>query len=135
MFSGRAEAETGTGAGVPTFELVPGLLVENSDTVVTRIGMGLFVDCARVSWSSNAFRTISTLTSGLVLSSANGRNLVIMLTLLKSVANLAKRLKIRSRKEYTCQRWDGILPLVAAYHASKAGFLFSRLMNLSRIWQ
>ncbi len=55
MFSGRAEAETGTGAGVPTFELVPGLLLENLDTVAARIGMELFVDCVRVSWSLNAF--------------------------------------------------------------------------------
>ncbi len=52
-------AETGTGAGVPTFELVPRLLLENLDTVVARIGMGLFVDCARVNWSLNAFKTIS----------------------------------------------------------------------------
>ncbi len=51
VFSGRAEAETGTGARVPTFELVPGLLVENLDTVAARMGMGLFVDCMRVSWS------------------------------------------------------------------------------------
>ncbi len=78
MFSGRAEAETGTGARVPTFELVPGLLLENLDTVVARIGIGLFVDYARVSWSLNAFRTISALTSGLVLSSANGRDPVMM---------------------------------------------------------
>ncbi len=49
MFSGRAEAETGTGAGVPTFELVPGLLFENLDMVVARIGVGLFVDCTRAS--------------------------------------------------------------------------------------
>ncbi len=103
MFSGWAEAETGTGEGVPTFELVPGLLVENLDTLAARMGMGLFVDCARVSWSLNAFRTVGALTSGLVLSSANRRNLVITLTLPKSVANLAKRLKIHSRKEYTCQ--------------------------------
>ncbi len=64
MFSGRAEAETETGAGVPTFELVLGLLLENLDTVAARIGMGLFVDCTRVSWSSNAFRTVSALISG-----------------------------------------------------------------------
>jgi hypothetical protein len=63
-------------------------------------GIGLFGDCARVSWSSNAFRTVSTLTSGLVLSSANGCNPVMTLTLPKSIANLAKRLKIHSRKEY-----------------------------------
>ncbi len=50
----------GAGVGVPTFELVPKLLVENLDMVAARIGMGLFVDCARVSWSSNAFRTVST---------------------------------------------------------------------------
>jgi hypothetical protein len=74
VFSGRAEAETGTGARLPTFELVPGLLLENLDTVAARIGIGLLVDCARVSWSLNAFRTISALTSGLVLSSANRRN-------------------------------------------------------------
>ncbi len=104
MFSGRAEAETGPGARVPTFELVPGLLLENLDMVAARIGMGLFMDCVvRVSWSLNAFRTVSTLTSGLVLSSANGHNPVMRLTLPKSIANLAKRLRILSRKEYTCQ--------------------------------
>jgi hypothetical protein len=37
-------------------ELVPGLLVENLDTVAAMMGMGLFVDCVRVSWSSNAFK-------------------------------------------------------------------------------
>jgi hypothetical protein len=93
----------GAGAGVPTFELVPELLVENLDTVTARMGMGLFVDCTRVSWSLNAFRTVSALTSGLVLSSANEHDPVMMLTLPKSVANLAKRLKIHLRKEYTCQ--------------------------------
>ncbi len=93
----------GAGAGVPTFELVPELLVWNLDTVAARMGMGLFVDCARVSWSSNVFRTVSALTSGLVLSSTNGHNPVMTLTLPKSIANLAKRLKIRLRKEYTCQ--------------------------------
>ncbi len=65
----------GAGAGVPTFELMPKLLVENLGMVAARMGMGLFVDCARVSWSSNAFRTVSALTSGLVLSSTNGRNM------------------------------------------------------------
>ncbi len=77
--------------------------MDNLDMVVARMGMGLFVDFVRVSWSLNAFRTVSTLTSGLVLSSANGSNLVMTLTLPKSVANLAKRLKIRLRKEYMCQ--------------------------------
>jgi hypothetical protein len=103
VFSGQAEAETGTGAGVPTFELMPGLLVENLDTVAARMGMGLFVDCAMISWSLNVFRTVSALTSGLVLSSANGYNLVMTLALPKSIPNLAKRLKIHLRKEYTCQ--------------------------------
>jgi hypothetical protein len=103
VFSGRAEAEMGTGAGVPTFELAPGLLLENLDTVAARIGIGLFVDCARVGWSSNAFRTVGALTSGLMLSSANGSDPVMTLRLPKSVANLAKRLKIHSRKEYTSQ--------------------------------
>jgi hypothetical protein len=103
VFSGRTEAETGTGAGVPTFELVPGLLLENLETVAARIEMGLLVDCTRVSWSLNAFRTVSALTSGLVLSSANGHDPVMTLTLPKSVANLAKRFKICLRKEYTCQ--------------------------------
>ncbi len=51
---------------------MPGLLVENLDMVAARMGMGLFVDCARVGWSLNAFKTVSTLTSSLVLSSANG---------------------------------------------------------------
>jgi hypothetical protein len=39
----------GTGAEVPSFDLVPGLLLENLDTVAARIGMGLFVNCVRVS--------------------------------------------------------------------------------------
>ncbi len=99
----KGEAEMGTGAGVPTFELVPGLLLENLDMVTARVGIGLFVNCARVSWSSNAFRTVSALTSGLVLSSANGCNPVMTSTLPKSIVNLAKRLKFLSRKEYTCQ--------------------------------
>ncbi len=90
----------GAGAKIPTFELVPRLLVENLDMVAARMGMGLFVDCVRVSWSSKAFRTVSALTSGLVLSSANGHNPVMTLTLPKSIANLAKRLKICLRKEY-----------------------------------
>jgi hypothetical protein len=62
----------GTGARVPTFELVPRFLVENLDTVAARMKMGLFADCVRVSWSSNAFRTVNALASGLVLSSVNG---------------------------------------------------------------
>ncbi len=103
MFSEQTEAKTRTGAGVLIFELVPGLLVENLDMVAARMGMGLFVDCARVSWSLNAFRTISALTSGLVLSSANGRNPVMTLTLQKSVENLAERWKIHLRNEYMCQ--------------------------------
>jgi hypothetical protein len=56
VFSGGAEVEVGNEAGVATFELVPRLLLENLDTVVARIGIGLLVDYARVSWSLNAFR-------------------------------------------------------------------------------
>jgi hypothetical protein len=83
----------GAGAGVPTFELVPELLVGNLDTVAARMGMGMFVDCARVSWSSNAFRTVSALTSGLVLSSANGHNLVMTLTFAKVHCELGKEVE------------------------------------------
>ncbi len=103
MFYTKAEALTETGASVPKFGLVPGVLVENLDTVAARIMMGLFVDCARVSWTSKAFKTVSTLVSRLVLSSVSGRDPDMTLTLPKSVANLARWLKIRSRKEYTCQ--------------------------------
>ncbi len=103
MLSERAEAETGTGARVSTFELVLVLLLENLDMVAARIEMGLFVDCARVSLSLNAIRTGSALISSLVLSSTNGHDLFMMLKLPNLVVNLTKRLKIRSRKEYTCQ--------------------------------
>ncbi len=41
--------------------------MENLDTVAAKMGMGLFVDCARVSWPLKAFRAVSALTSGLVL--------------------------------------------------------------------
>jgi hypothetical protein len=53
----------GAEAGVPTFELVPKLLVENLDMVAARMGMVLSVDCVRVSWSLNTFRTVSALTT------------------------------------------------------------------------
>ncbi len=103
MFSGKAEALTETEAGVTKIWLVLGVLVENLDTVAARIVMGLFVDCARVSWTSKAFKTVSALVSGLVLSSVSGRDPDMTLTLPKSVANLARWLKIRLRKDYTCQ--------------------------------
>jgi hypothetical protein len=61
MFSGKAEALMETEAGVAKIGLVPGVLVENLDTVAARIVMGLFVDCARVSWTSKAFKTVSAL--------------------------------------------------------------------------
>ncbi len=50
VFSGRVEAEMGTGARVPTFELVPSLLLENLNMVAARIGIGLLllVGCARL---------------------------------------------------------------------------------------
>ncbi len=50
VFSSKAEALTETEAGVTKIGLVPGVLVENLDTVAARIIMWLFVDCARVSW-------------------------------------------------------------------------------------
>ncbi len=104
MFSSKAEALTETEAGVTKIGLVPGVLVENLDMVAARIVMGLFVDCARVSWTSKAFKTVSAfLVSGLVLSSVSGRDLDMTLMLPKSVVNLARWLKICSRKEYTCQ--------------------------------
>jgi hypothetical protein len=103
VFSGKVEALTETEAGVTKIGLVPGVLVENLDTVAARIVMGLFVDCARVSWTSKAFKTVSTLVSGFVLSSVSGRDPNMTLTLPKSVANLARWLKIRLRKEYMCQ--------------------------------
>ncbi len=102
MFSGKAEALTETEAGVTKIGLVPGVLVENLDTVAARIVMGLLVDCARVSWTSKSFKTVSALVSGLVLSSVSGQDPDMTLTWPKSMANLARRLKIRSRKEYTC---------------------------------
>ncbi len=83
--------------------LVPAVLAENLETVAARMVIGLFVDCARVSWSSKAFKTVSASVRGLVLSSVSGRDPDMTLTLLKSVANLARWLKICSRKEYTCQ--------------------------------
>ncbi len=92
-----------TEANVTKIGLVPGVLVENLDTVAARIVMGLLVDCARVSWTSKAFKTVGALVSGLVLSSVSGRDPDLTLTLPKSVANLARWLKIRLRKEYTCQ--------------------------------
>jgi hypothetical protein len=103
VFSGKAEALAGTEASVTRIGLVPGVLVENLETVVARMVIGLFVDCARVGWSSKAFKTVSALVSRLVLSSVSGRDPDMTLTLPKSVANLARWLKIRSRKEYTCQ--------------------------------
>ncbi len=45
----KGTSKMGAGARVPTFEMVPELLVENLDTVAARMGMGLFVDYARVS--------------------------------------------------------------------------------------
>ncbi len=93
----------GTGAGITKIGLVPGVLVENLEMVAARMVIGLFVDCARVSWSSSAFKTVSALVRGLVFSSVSGWDLDMTLTLPKSVANLARWLKIRSRKEYTCQ--------------------------------
>jgi hypothetical protein len=71
--------------------------------VVARIVMGLLVDCARDSWTSKAFKTVSALVSELVLSFVSGQDPDMTLTLPKSMANLAKRLKIRSRNGYTCQ--------------------------------
>jgi hypothetical protein len=103
VFSGKAKALTGTEACVIKTGLVPGVLVENLETVVARMVIGLFVDYARVSWSSKAFKTVTTLVRGLVLSSVSGRDPDMMLTLPKSMANLARWLKIGSRKEYTCQ--------------------------------
>jgi hypothetical protein len=96
-------ALTETEAGVTKIGLVPGVLVENLDMVAARIVMGLFVDCARVSWTSKAFKTVSALVRGLMLSSVSGREPDMTLTLPKSVANLARWLKIRLRKDYMCQ--------------------------------
>ncbi len=62
---------TGTEAGVTKIGLVPGVLVENLETVAARMVIGLFVDCARVSWSSKAFKTVSALVRGLALSSVS----------------------------------------------------------------
>ncbi len=103
VFSGKAKALTGTEACVIKIGLVPGVLVENLETVAARMVIGLFVDCARVSWFLRAFKTVSPLVRGLVLSSVSGRDQDMTLTLPKSVANLARWLKICSRKEYTCQ--------------------------------
>ena len=98
MFSGKAEALTETEAGVTKIGLVPGVLVENLKTVAARMVIGVFVDCARVIWSSKAFKTVNALVRGLVLSSISGQVPVITLMLPKSEANLARWLKIHSRK-------------------------------------
>jgi hypothetical protein len=92
------EVLTGTEACVNKVGLIVGVLVENLETVAARMVMGVFVDCARVSWSLKAFKTVSALVRGLVLSSVSRRIPVITLTLPKSVANLVRWLKIRSRK-------------------------------------
>ncbi len=96
--SDKAEVLTETEACVNKVGLILGVLVENLETVVVRMVIGVFVDCVRVSWSSKAFKTVSALVRGLVLSSLSGQVPVITLTLPKSVANLARWLKIRSRK-------------------------------------
>ncbi len=93
----------GTEAGITKIRLVPGVLVENLEAVAARMVIGLIVDCARVSWSLKAFKTVSTLVRGLVLSSVSRWDPDMTLTLSKSVANLARWLKISSRKEYMCQ--------------------------------
>jgi hypothetical protein len=54
--------------------------------------MGLFIDCARVRWSSKAFMVIRAWCNGLVLSLDRGQDSDMTFTLLKSVANWAKRL-------------------------------------------
>ncbi len=36
--------------------LILGVLVENLETVAARMVIGVFVDCARVSWSSKSFQ-------------------------------------------------------------------------------
>ncbi len=97
------KALTRTEAGVIKVGLIQGVLVENLETVAARMVLGLFVDCARVSWSLKAFRTVSALVRGLVFSFVSELDPDMTLTLPKSMANLAKWLKIRSRKEYTCQ--------------------------------
>ncbi len=103
VFSSKMKLLTGTEACVIKIGLVPEVLVENLETVAARMVIGLFVDCVRVSWSLRAFKTVSALVRGLVLSSVSGRDPDMTMTLPKSVANLARWLKIRSRKEYTCQ--------------------------------
>ncbi len=62
----------GTESGITKIGLVLEVLVENLETVVARMVIGLFVDCARVSWSSRAFKTVSPLVRELVLSSVSG---------------------------------------------------------------
>ncbi len=59
--SNKAEVLTGTEACVNKVGLILGVLAENLETVVARMVMGVFVDCARVSWSSKAFKTVSAL--------------------------------------------------------------------------
>jgi hypothetical protein len=41
----------GTEASITKIRLVPGVLAENLETVAARMVIGLFVDCARFSWS------------------------------------------------------------------------------------
>jgi hypothetical protein len=47
--SNKVEVLTGTEACVNKVKLIPGVLVENLETVAARMVMGVFVDCARVS--------------------------------------------------------------------------------------
>jgi hypothetical protein len=55
-FSGNAEVLMGIEACVNKVGLIPGVLVENLETVAARMVIGVFVDCARVSWSSKSFQ-------------------------------------------------------------------------------
>jgi hypothetical protein len=81
------------------------------EMVAARMVIGLFVDCARVSWSSRAFKTVSALVRGLVFSYVSGRDPDMTLTLPKSVANLARWLKIHPVKRWhTC--FVGCVPCV-----------------------
>ncbi len=75
-------------------------LIDYLDTLAARIWMGLlFMDCARVRWSSKAFIVTRAWHNGLVLSLDRGQDSDITFTLLKSMANWARRLEIRLRNK------------------------------------
>jgi hypothetical protein len=108
--------------------------MEYLDTLAAKIWMGLFMDCARVRWSLKAFKVTRAWRNGLVLSLDRGQDSDMTFTLLKSVANRAKRFKsgnlLKEQINVPMKVWH--CPLLVAYQLSKSGLL-SRATNLRRI--